>query len=144
MFTNQVLLSPDPKPLTTANNSFVSQWFDKRSAPFVSLSVVIRGTGTIAGAITFETSNAIDGGLPGQPGGGGGYGQPAPGASGTTGNPDDYVTFPSVSLAVAAQGSFQWNPEFPVGARWVRARYTATTSAAGQTASVYANAAFSS
>jgi hypothetical protein len=64
--------------------------------------------------------------------------------SGTAANPDDLVTFPGVSIAVAAQGAYQWNPEFPIGARWVRAVYTATTSAAGQTASVYANAAFSS
>ena len=143
MHANDFLLVPDGKKLTTANNSFVSNWADKRSAPYFSISVVIRGTGTIAGTITFETSNAIEGGAAGQSGGGGGYGQPSPGISGTAGNPDDFSSV-GVTIAVTAAGTFQWLPTIPIGARWVRARYTATTSAAGMTASVYWNGIFSS
>lgn len=139
MNTNVLLLVPDNAALTAANNSFKSNWVDKRSIAFFGVSVVIRGTGTIAGAITFQTSNALDGGQPGQLGGGGMGGIPAPGATGTAGNPDDAVTVPGVSLAVAAQGAYQWIPEFPIGSRWVRVVYTATTSAAGQSASVYFN-----
>jgi hypothetical protein len=145
---NEILWWPDGAALpytggVAASNSFVSQWADKRSAPWFSISVVLRGTGTIAGTLSLETSNAIEGGAAGQTGGGGGYGQPAPGISGTKANPDDYASL-GVSTAVAAQGKFQLMPSIPVGARWVRVRYTATTSAAGQTASVYWNGIFSS
>lgn len=148
MHANDRLWWPDGAALpytagTAASNSFVSQWADKRSAPYFSLSVVIRGTGTIAGTLSLETSNAIEGGAPGQSGGGGGYGQPAPGISGTAGNPDDYSSL-GITAAVAAAGSFQFVPDIPVGARWVRVRYTATTSAAGMSASVYWNGIFSS
>ena len=137
MNSNLILLVPDGLALTAGNNSFTSNWADKRSAPYFGISVVIRGTGTIAGAITFQASNAIE-----QTGGT--YGAPNPGISGTAGNPDDLITIAGVSLTVSAQGAFQWDPTVPYGFRWVRAVYTATTSAAGQTASVYYNGAFSS
>lgn len=143
MHANDRLLWPDPKTLTTANNSFVTQWADKRSAPYIGVSVVIRGAGTIAGTLILEASNAIEGGAPGQSGGGGGYGQPAPGFSGTAGQPDDTLST-GFTIPVAAAGVFQFQPNIPLGHRWVRVRYTATSSAAGMTASVYWNGVFSS
>jgi hypothetical protein len=144
MHSNLPLTVPDNVVLPSANNSFTSSWADKRSAPYFGISIVIRGTGTIAGTIHFQFSNAIEGGAPGQSGGGGGYGQPAPGVSGTAGNPDDATTYAGWDIAVASAGVYQLTPTYPTGHRWVRVKYVASSSAAGMTASVYFNGTFSS
>lgn len=146
MNSNIPLIVPDGLTLASGDNSFVSNWADKRSAPYFGVSVVLRGTGTIAGSLTIETSNALEGGQPGQIGGGGGYGQPAPGLSGTAANPDDALTYPGSATAVSQSATtpYQWSNTTPIGARWVRVRYTAETSSSGITASCYFNGVFSS
>jgi hypothetical protein len=136
--SNLRLLEPDPVTLTTANNSFVSNWADKRSCPHIGLSVVLRGSGSMAGNLYLEGSNIIERA--------GAISTPDPGFSGTLTapvTPDDLFTI-SGPVVVAGAGVYTFLPTVPIGCRWVRIKYTASASQAGNTASVYFNGVFSS
>ena len=138
------LISPDGAALATANNSFISNWADKRSCPYIGISVVIRGTGTITGTLTLETSNILERK-------GGTYGGPDAGISGTTvanglatpnntTNPDDLLTYGgSVAVSQSVTTTYHFEPTVPMGAHWVRVRYVASLSTAGETVSIYFN-----
>ena len=135
MYINTLLLAPDNTTLTTANNSFVSNWADKRSCPYFSISVVLRGTNNTQGTLTIETSNAIEQS-------GGTYGKPQPNPITGSGDPDDVLQLGgSQAVNQTKTTSYQFNPGVPVAARWVRVRYVASSSVAGITASVYFNGA---
>lgn len=138
------LISPDGAALATANNSFISNWVDKRSCPYLGISVVIRGTGTITGTLTLETSNAVERQ-------GGTYGGPDQGISGAvvpnglatpnnTTNPDDFHTYGgSIAVNQSATTAYAFEPTVPIGSHWIRVRYVATLSTAGETVSIYWN-----
>jgi hypothetical protein len=136
--SNLRLLEPDPVTLTTSDNSFVSNWADKRSCPHFGISVVLRGSVSIAGTLTLQGSNIIERA--------GGITTPDPGASGTLAapvTPDDLFAIGG-TIAVAGPGSYVFLPAVPIGCRWVRVKYAASASQAANTASVYFNGVFSS
>lgn len=147
--SNIKLLSPDGVTLPTVSNSFKSLWADKRSAPYFSISVVLRGSNVIGGTLSIWVSNSVET-L------GASYGGPDPGISGslavggalvTPVVPDDAFELGSgvcPSQTITQVGSYTFIPLIPIGTRWVQVQYAATTSAAATTASVYFNGIFSS
>ena len=136
--TTTLLLAPDNLALTAGNNSFVSNWADKRSIPFPAISVVLRGTNNTQGTLTLEVSC-----VPEKQGAT--YGLPSPSPVAGTGDPDDVTTYGgSIAVNQTKTTAYLFAPTVPVGARWIRVRYTATASVAGITASVYFHGALSS
>ena len=132
------LLAPDNLPLAAGNNSFASNWADKRSVPFPSISVVLRGTNNTQGTLTLEVSNVPE--APGKT-----YGIPSPSPVTGTGDPDDVTTYGgSIAVNQTKTTAYLFAPTVPVGCRWIRVRYTASASVAGITASVYFHGALSS
>lgn len=129
MNTNLILL-PDGYAPATGNNSFTSNWLDKRSGPTVCLTMVLLGANAPTGTAIVQGSN-----VPEQYGGS--YGGPQGGAS-----PVDVFTVATTSQSITAQGTAAW--DLCTGARWVRVVYTASSSVAGLTAYCYGNAPYSS
>ena len=132
------LVAPDNLALAAGNNSFVSNWADKRSIPFPTISVVLRGTNNTQGTLTLEVSNVPEKG-------GGTYGFPSPNPISGTGDPDDVTTFGgSIAVNQTKTTAYLFAPTVPVGCRWIRVRYVASASVAGITASAYFSGAMSS
>lgn len=124
----QFLVSPQPLPLASGNNSFVSNWGDKRSCANFGVSVVFYGVNAPDGYAYLETSNA-------PLAQGTSYGQPAFSA-------DDYQEIPNSQLTIGLLPSGQYGGQWQasnIGAHYVRVRYTSLGNVAGLSVNVYLN-----
>lgn len=117
------------------SNSFISQWFDKRSARSANITLTwssLFGTNPSGTAIV-QGSNVTGFGI---------YGGPLGGAT-----PPDLFTIPtsqfaggSNSTVISSVGVTNW--ELQSSVRWIRVQYTASVSSAGLVVYCFANAPF--
>lgn len=123
------LVSPQPLALSNSNNSFVSNWGDKRSAGIFGISAVFYG-GAPDGYAWLETSNA-----PSQAGSN--YGGP-------NNSGDDAQELPGSQVTIALNPlTGLWGAQWQVsnnGAHYVRVRYTANSNHSGLSVNIYLNA----
>ena len=138
MFTTEYLLSPDAKALTAGNNSFTSNWANKRSCPYFHITVVLYGTGNTQGTLSLQGSNAPEAA-------GNSWGMPMPNPLVGSGDPADVFTIGGTQAVNQTSTTvYQFTLNAPLGCAWVRVKYAATNSVAGINASVYFNGCFSS
>jgi hypothetical protein len=128
-------LIQDGYAVNSSNNSFESNWCDKRSATTISISFVLAGSNAPTGSVFLEASNAPENyNVP--------WGSGGPLAPPDSNTPVDVVTIPNSTVAITATGATHWDVATP--ARWVRVHYTETDNVAGLTAYVFASVPFES
>jgi hypothetical protein len=128
------MVSPNPLNLSSGNNTFVSNWMDKRSSSTFGVSIIFYGPNAPDGYAWLELSNA-----PLQSGTS--YGQPQNGG-------DDAAVLTGSQQTITQNVltglySAQWQISC-IGAHFVRLRYSSLGNVSGLSVSVYGNAVFNS
>jgi hypothetical protein len=130
--SNNYLTSPYPLTLSSSNNSFTSNWSDKRSAVSFGVSVVFYGANAPDGYCVIQTSNSPD--TPGLI-------QGAPIA-------DDAAILPGSQQTVVLNpvtGNYGYTYEISSNpARWFRVVYTSLENVSGLSVNVYQNTPYES